>query len=280
MIIYRVTTPSKKVYIGQTIHKLERRIHSHIYTSKKSNQLYFHKALRKYDLSKIVFEEIDKASSKEELNKKEIYWIEYYKSNDSRFGYNLTKGGDGAASYGDKNAMFGISMEQRLINKHGEALGRVKYQEWVEGQRIQSTNNNPMKGKHFTKIWIDKYGEEKAREMIKEKYSQIQKTLKETIDKDPNIKKIMKQQSSGKNNPMYGKSVYSIWLEKYGKEEADKRQEAFREKCRNRIINKKRTKKPFYVLWVERYGQEEGNKRIKEYKEKLRVSRKKRTNIN
>lgn len=29
---------------------------------------------------------------------------------------------------------------------------------------------------------------------------------------------------SGKNNPMYGKSIYDIWLEKYGKVEADKRQ--------------------------------------------------------
>lgn len=28
----------------------------------------------------------------------------------------------------------------------------------------------------------------------------------------------------GENNPMYGKSLYSIWIKKYGKEEADKRQ--------------------------------------------------------
>jgi hypothetical protein len=28
---------------------------------------------------------------------------------------------------------------------------------------------------------------------------------------------------SEKNNPMYGKSVYDIWIDKYGKEEADKR---------------------------------------------------------
>ena len=27
--------------------------------------------------------------------------------------------------------------------------------------------------------------------------------------------------SSGKNNPMYGKTVYQVWLEKYGKEKAD-----------------------------------------------------------
>lgn len=46
---------------------------------------------------------------------------------------------------------------------------------------------------------------------------------KEFLDK-------MSKVSSGKNNPMYGKKVYDIWLEKYGKEEADKRKQAAKEK--------------------------------------------------
>ncbi|MNC39495.1 hypothetical protein D3C75_881560 [compost metagenome] len=40
----------------------------------------------------------------------------------------------------------------------------------------------------------------------------------------PKQKEILKNSSSGKNNPMYGKSYYDVWIEKYGKEEADKKQ--------------------------------------------------------
>jgi hypothetical protein len=36
--------------------------------------------------------------------------------------------------------------------------------------------------------------------------------------------------NSGKNNPMYGKCSYKVWLEKYGKEEADKRDRIRRKK--------------------------------------------------
>lgn len=36
----------------------------------------------------------------------------------------------------------------------------------------------------------------------------------------------MSEMNSGNNNPMSGKSVYSVWLEKYGKEEADKKLES------------------------------------------------------
>ncbi len=34
----------------------------------------------------------------------------------------------------------------------------------------------------------------------------------------------MNELNSGENNPMYGKSAYNMWVEKYGKEEADKKQ--------------------------------------------------------
>ena len=35
------------------------------------------------------------------------------------------------------------------------------------------------------------------------------------------IKQKMSKAKKGENNPMYGKSLYSVWLTLYGKEEAD-----------------------------------------------------------
>ena len=88
-------------------------------------------------------------------------------------------------------------------------------------------NNNPLFGKSFYDIWIKKYGKEVADQKIQ---------LKKEMNKGKNNpffgkshtedqKKIWstnkKGKYSGENNPMYKKSVYNIWVEKYGKEVAD-----------------------------------------------------------
>ena len=48
--------------------------------------------------------------------------------------------------------------------------------------------------------------------------------LKEKYDKEKSLelRKNHSKAVSGKNNPMYGRSVKDIWIEKYGKEEANK----------------------------------------------------------
>jgi hypothetical protein len=42
-----------------------------------------------------------------------------------------------------------------------------------------------------------------------------------SIYKSDDFKQKISKSTSGKNNPMFGKSVYSVWIEKYGKEIAD-----------------------------------------------------------
>jgi group I intron endonuclease len=46
--------------------------------------------------------------------------------------------------------------------------------------------------------------------------------------------------SKGKNNPMYGKTFYSIWLEKYGKNIADKKYKQWKERLKK--SNKRKNK--------------------------------------
>ncbi len=43
-------------------------------------------------------------------------------------------------------------------------------------------------------------------------------------------RRMVSKQTAGSSNPMYGKSVYDVWIEKYGKEEADIRRQAKRNK--------------------------------------------------
>ncbi len=107
-------------------------------------------------------------------------------------------------------------------------------------------------------------------------------------------------------NGMYGRSVYSVWLEKYGKEEADKRLEHFKQAQRNTHLGKKHSeeakqkmRKPrseefkqklrqnsyfknntAYNCWLEKYGKEEADRREKERIEKGKVTQMKNYLIN
>ena len=53
------------------------------------------------------------------------------------------------------------------------------------------------------------------------------------------IKQKMSKAKKGENNPMYGKSLYSVWLTLYGKEEADIKQNKLIEKRTKTVLNLK-----------------------------------------
>ena len=77
--------------------------------------------------------------------------------------------------------MYKVSLIERIINKRGEINGRLKLLQMKEKQSQNTKGeNNPMYKKHFTKIWKEKYGEELANIMIKETYSKVGKSVKET----------------------------------------------------------------------------------------------------
>jgi group I intron endonuclease len=93
-IVYKCTNlKNGKVYVGLTERRLNRRINSHYHYAKNSNGL-FQNALRKNNRDDFLWEEIDRADTREELCSKEQYWIKHYKSDNRDFGYNLTDGGE------------------------------------------------------------------------------------------------------------------------------------------------------------------------------------------
>lgn len=96
MIIYKIQNKvNGKIYIGQTVGTLEHRISQHKSNSKKTSVINM--AIRKYGWDNFTAEIIDNAENIEELNLKEIYWIEHYKSI-SPNGYNLEIGGKNAVN--------------------------------------------------------------------------------------------------------------------------------------------------------------------------------------
>ena len=118
--IYKITNLiNNKCYIGQTIKSIEERWRDHkckaFNSSSKCYNYPLYRAFRKYGINNFSFEIIEKCKISE-LNKKEIYWIQYY--NSYKKGYNQTLGGDGTKSL-ELN-------EQEVIEKYNELKNLAK----------------------------------------------------------------------------------------------------------------------------------------------------------
>lgn len=120
MIIYKATNLiNNKIYIGQTVLNLQTRKKQHENSHKYKSCYSFSKAIKKYGKDNFKWEVIDTASTIEELNEKESYYINSYKSLISENGYNLKGGGSNSflteevkkkisqAQIGEKNHMYG-----------------------------------------------------------------------------------------------------------------------------------------------------------------------------
>lgn len=140
-IIYKATNIfNGKVYIGLTKSSLENRMAGHLSDSKNGKGYYFHRALLKHGFENFVWEIIDTAKSYNELCSKECYWIKEYKSIDSKYGYNLTYGGEGfKPNELIKEALKGHSVSDEVRQKISNTLkGRKLAKETIE--KIRKSN--------------------------------------------------------------------------------------------------------------------------------------------
>jgi len=167
MVIYLFThKDSGRVYVGQSISP-EQRHYDHIYASKHSPPTYhFHNALKKYGESAFDYEIIDEASTIDELNILEEFYINKYDA--IKNGFNIRKGGSNKTHHPD-------SIERmRIAQKEAHAKRRAEGREGGWTRR----DGGPMKGKaHPNKggtcankgkkkgmTWEEIYGVEGARE--------------------------------------------------------------------------------------------------------------------
>ncbi len=100
-LIYLLTNLiNNKIYVGQTIQPIKKRIHQHNAEARrfaKGHKVWshLHAAMAKYGIENFKPEVIDTADYLEEMNEKECLWIKRLHSDDRRIGYNLEKGGNG-----------------------------------------------------------------------------------------------------------------------------------------------------------------------------------------
>lgn len=88
--IYIIKAPSGKIYIGQSI-DIKRRFKTYKYVGAKQ-QYYLNNSFEKYGFDNHVFNILFECK-REELNSKEVEFINKYNSFNSKIGMNLTNGG-------------------------------------------------------------------------------------------------------------------------------------------------------------------------------------------
>lgn len=150
--IYKITNKiNNKCYIGQSIH-IEKRFKEHI----KSNfDTPLCKAFKKYGVDNFIFEVVEECVA-EQLNDKEIYYIQHFKSSTEEWGYNLTFGGNNniggfskqtrekisKSRIGEKNPMYGKPLSKESLAKRSitykktlQNMSEEKKKQWSESNR-------------------------------------------------------------------------------------------------------------------------------------------------
>ena len=120
--IYKITNLiNQKIYIGKTQKSIEERWRRHWADSKRANisNRPLYKAFNKYGENNFTIEIIEECSL-DELEEREIYWIE--KLGSFKYGYNATTGGDGKR-YADYDLIFNLYQEGKLIKEIREITG-------------------------------------------------------------------------------------------------------------------------------------------------------------
>lgn len=115
IIIYKITCQiNQKIYIGQTSEDLRIRFSRHTGYQRHEHDTKFYRAINKYGAEQFSIEQIDSATTQEELDEKEVYWIKQFDS--INLGYNTKSskgkcGGDTLSNHPNKEA---ISQKIRL----------------------------------------------------------------------------------------------------------------------------------------------------------------------
>lgn len=118
--IYKTTnTVNNKIYIGQ------KKSSTFLGEAYLGSGVRLHSAIVHYGEDNFIVEMIDTAESKEELNKKEIYYIEKFDARNQDTGYNIAKGGEAGGGVAWNK---GLTKEQdpRLIQSEEEKKKRAE----------------------------------------------------------------------------------------------------------------------------------------------------------
>jgi len=168
---------NEKRYIGQTIRDLDKRKKEHISQANNGSKFAFHLAINKYGEDKFEWSIIDVVDSQEELDNKELYWIDFYNTYKNG-GYNMSVGGQFGKktdSNADDLSIMNGGREFLVFDIEGNFIKSMYSQSAFAieiGSCVQSVNNalhgkkNKVSVKRKIMIFKDEFTEEKLHALI------------------------------------------------------------------------------------------------------------------
>jgi group I intron endonuclease len=195
MVIYKIKNKiNGKIYIGQTIQDLDKRIESHLKESRSNKtDRPFLNAIKKYGIENFEWEIIDEAKTLDELDEKEIYWIDNYNSLVPN-GYNVLGGGQ-------KRMIVSEEFCKRISNglKNSEKWQKtLNSEEYKEKRRVKFIESS--KGKKFTEEHKDKIRQKNAARLIEQNLNKSKSWI--LVDEKNNIIRIKNLQSFCEQNSL------------------------------------------------------------------------------
>ena len=138
--IYRIRhTESNKGYIGSATNFNKRwSRHKRNLKLKIHHAPHLQAAWDKYGEEQFVFEILEKVSNRTKLLEREQYWMDYYKSYDKDFGYNVCAKAGSTLGVPSKNKGVPASEESKNKNRLAH-LGKKQSQEQVEAHALACT---------------------------------------------------------------------------------------------------------------------------------------------
>ena len=144
--IYKITnTINGKVYIGQTIRDINCRWSEHLRHAYNQNdheyETHLYRSMRKYGKENFSIQQIEKCNI-EDLDEREIFWIDFYRSYDENYGYNMTLGGSGTRrlEYDEIFARYDSGESLAEIAEHMH-IGRSNLTQILKGYESYNCND-------------------------------------------------------------------------------------------------------------------------------------------
>lgn len=146
-IIYKYTSPSNKIYIGQTNRTLQQRAnHGKGYI----HSTYFYAAIQKYGFENFTCEVLKENLTPEEANYWECYYIQLYQSNIRENGYNIAPGGNNNCMSLEGKQRLSVRMKENNPMKNPIIAERVAQQ--LRGTVLSESTKQRISEGHKKKV--------------------------------------------------------------------------------------------------------------------------------